>query len=101
MHIVHMTSVHPWDDNRIFNQMCRTLALQGNDVHLVAVMDNNQDGMIIDGVTLHAINKPENRRERFLKTAPAVLAKAIVLMAICIIFMILNFCFILINSVLQ
>ncbi len=76
MRIVHMTSVHPWDDNRIFNKMCRTLARQGIEVHLVAAMDDDYDGKIIDGVMLHAVRKPANRRERFLKTTPAVLAKA-------------------------
>jgi len=76
MRIVHMTSVHSWDDNRIFNKMCRSLASHGNDVHLVGVMANDQDGQIIDGVTLHAVNKPSNRCERFLKTTPAVMAKA-------------------------
>ena len=76
MRIVHMTSVHPWDDNRIFNKMCRFLASQGNDVHLVAAMSERYDGKIIDGVTLHAVNTPVNRRERFLKTTPAVLEKA-------------------------
>ena len=76
MRIVHMTSVHPWDDNRIFNKMCRTLARQGIEVHLVAAMDDDYEGKIIDGVMLHAVRKPANRRERFLKTTPAVLAKA-------------------------
>jgi len=76
MRIVHMTSVHPWDDNRIFNKMCRTLASQGIEVHLVAAMDDDYDGKIVDGVMLHAVRKPASRRERFLKTTPTVLVKA-------------------------
>jgi len=71
-----MTSVHRWDDNRIYNKMCRSLAMEGHDVHLVGVMDNNQDGKIIEGVTLHSVSKPVNRCVRFLKTTPKVLAKA-------------------------
>lgn len=76
MRIVHMTAVHKWDDNRIYNKMCRSLALQGNEVHLVAVMGKNHDQEIIDGVIFHAVSKPTNRGERFLKTTPAVLEKA-------------------------
>lgn len=76
MRIVHMTSVHPWDDNRIFNKMCRALAKMDHEVHLVSFMNSDQDGQMVDGVTLHAINKPSNRRERFMKTTPAVLRKA-------------------------
>lgn len=76
MRVVHMTSVHPWDDNRIFNKMCRTLARKGIEVHLVAAMDDIYDGVLIDGVILHSVRKPAHRWERFLKTTRAVLAKA-------------------------
>ncbi|MBN1470742.1 MAG: glycosyltransferase family 4 protein [Syntrophaceae bacterium] len=76
MRIVHMTSVHVWNDNRIFNKMCRSLVRQGHEVHLVAVMDSNVNGKETHGVIRHAVNKPHNRRERFLKTTPTVLKKA-------------------------
>jgi glycosyltransferase involved in cell wall biosynthesis len=76
MRIVHVTSVHVWDDNRIFNKMCRSLALRGHEIHLVAAMPGNQDGKVVHGVTLHAVSVPSNRGARFLKTAPEVLAKA-------------------------
>jgi hypothetical protein len=65
-----------WNDNRIFNKMCRSLARQGMKFHLVAVMDSKYDMKETDGVILHAVNKPHNRRERFLKTTPSVLKKA-------------------------
>jgi glycosyltransferase involved in cell wall biosynthesis len=77
MRVVHLTSVHPWNDNRIFNKMCRSLALAGHDVHLVAVMDKMQHGTIVDGVTLHPICSPRNRCERFLITTPTVLSEAL------------------------
>jgi glycosyltransferase involved in cell wall biosynthesis len=76
MHIVHMTSVHAWNDNRIFNKMCRSLAQNSKRVDLVAVMDENHDGKTVDGVVLHAVNKPHSRRERFMQTTPEVLKKA-------------------------
>ena len=35
MRIVHISSVHPWKDPRIFLKQCCSLAAQGFDVHLL------------------------------------------------------------------
>lgn len=34
--VMHLSSVHPWDDNRIFRRECMSLARHGYDVTLVA-----------------------------------------------------------------
>lgn len=39
-------------------------------------MPDNHDGKIVDGVTLHAVGRAPNRRERFLRTRQEVFAKA-------------------------
>jgi len=77
MRVVHMTSVHRWDDNRVFNKMCRSLAQIGHEVHLVAVSKNNLDGKVIDGVKLHSIKPPKNRWKRFAKATPAIFSRAL------------------------
>ncbi|NND73434.1 MAG: glycosyltransferase family 4 protein [Ilumatobacter sp.] len=37
--VVHLTTVHPWDDVRIYHKMCRSLSAQGWHVSLVAPVD--------------------------------------------------------------
>lgn len=50
--VCHMTSVHPWDDVRIFHKECCSLAEAGFDTHLVACASDSRK---IDGVTVHAV----------------------------------------------
>ena len=47
MRIVHISSVHPWKDPRIFLKQCRSLADQGFDVHLLTPdsLDEKQNGV--------------------------------------------------------
>ncbi|MBG0562459.1 glycosyltransferase family 4 protein [Actinoplanes aureus] len=40
--VVHVSTVHPWTDNRVFRRECRTLARSGYDVTLIAVADEAQ-----------------------------------------------------------
>jgi glycosyltransferase involved in cell wall biosynthesis len=81
MRIVHMTSVHRWDDNRIFNKMCRSIVNSGNEAHLIAGMEDRYDGKVIDGVTLHGVESVSSRIKRILKTTPEVLSKALAIKA--------------------
>tara|TARA_B100000575_G_scaffold294202_1_gene308607 strand:- start:25980 stop:27110 length:1131 start_codon:yes stop_codon:yes gene_type:complete len=45
--IVHISSVHPWKDPRIFLKQCSTLAQKGFDVHLLSPdsLDERQNGV--------------------------------------------------------
>ena len=76
MRIVHITSVHPWQDTRIFRKMCRSLAARGHDVHLVATRDDTIDVQVVDGVTVHAVPRTKNLARRLAVTVPQVLATA-------------------------
>lgn len=74
MRVVHLTSVHPPFDIRIFSKECRTLAQAGYDTHLVAAHDGPQTE--VDGVHVHSVPKAKGRAERMTKTVAAVLRKA-------------------------
>jgi glycosyltransferase involved in cell wall biosynthesis len=47
--VVHLSTAHPWTDNRVFRRECRSLARNGYDVTLIAVADKAQcsDGVHI------------------------------------------------------
>lgn len=73
--VVHLTSVHYAFDTRIFHRECKSLALAGYDVTLIAPYaggDQNQNG-----VRVRAIKPPSDRRERLVKTIRAVYAAAV------------------------
>lgn len=58
--IVHITSVHNWDDLRIFQKMARSLAQAGLSVGLVGVSIEitEPEIRIVDGVTVHLVPRP-------------------------------------------
>ncbi|NLF71264.1 MAG: glycosyltransferase family 4 protein [Candidatus Anammoximicrobium sp.] len=72
MRIVHVTSVHPWDDSRIFFKMCRSLAEAGFEVHLVVPRSQAPATERREGVVIHAVPVPRTRRQRILRTVPQV-----------------------------
>lgn len=67
--VVHLTSVHPWNDVRIFRKMACSLAAAGFDTHLVAI--DREAGetreFVSDGVTVHLLagNDIVGRWQRF------------------------------------
>lgn len=76
MKICHMTSVHPWDDVRIFLKECQALAKAGYDVYLVAEgIDREEKGVHIVGCG----EKPAGRRARMGQFARIVYEKALAL----------------------
>lgn len=65
--VCHLTSVHPFDDDRIFLKQCRSLAAAGYDTHLVAP---GAPGGITGGVHLHDVpTSPTSRLLRMTATA--------------------------------
>ncbi len=76
MRIVQMTSVHSWQDTRVFIKMCSTVAAKGHEVHLVVPRDEGPPTEIVKGVTIHAVPVSSNRRDRMMGTVSRVLEVA-------------------------
>jgi glycosyltransferase involved in cell wall biosynthesis len=80
MKIVHITSVHPWDDVRIFYRECRSLSKIGHDVYLIAQHKTKSQFRAFD-VNIIGVRVPKSRFDRFLVTRRAVISQAIKLSA--------------------
>lgn len=73
--VVHLTSVHPRDDIRVFLKECRSLALRGHDVTLV-VADGRGDELR-DGVTITDVGRSAGRLDRVFRATRWVYRKAL------------------------
>lgn len=71
--VVHVTSVHPYDDIRIFHKECKSLARAGYHVSLIVPMAQRL-GVEAEGgaVTIVTVDKVTGRLQRILRTLPAV-----------------------------
>ncbi|MCI5156840.1 MAG: glycosyltransferase [Candidatus Electrothrix sp. AUS1_2] len=74
MKIIHLTSVHPAFDTRIFHKQCVTLAKAGYDVTLLAAGCEEQE---INGVKICSVPKERSRIARMLKTPWNIYLKAV------------------------
>lgn len=74
MKITHLTSLHRFNDIRIFHKECKSLALHGYDVSLIAKAGKDE---LIDGIKIIAINEQTNRLKRFFISSIDVYQKAI------------------------
>src|SRR2546421_1118597 len=74
--VVHLTTVHPPDDSRIFHKECRTLAATGYEVILVAPECGRESR---DGVKFHSIPRVENRSARIVLSTTRALKIALAL----------------------
>jgi glycosyltransferase involved in cell wall biosynthesis len=77
MRVVHLTSVHPRNDIRVFHKECRSLSAHGYDTTLV-VADGQGDARV-DGVAVVDVGSPRGRLDRLASTTRRVLARAITL----------------------
>lgn len=68
--IAHITSVHRYDDTRIFHKECVSLAKQGYEVYLIAQSDQTQRR--IDGVMLTPITPAHGRLPRMTRTISSI-----------------------------
>lgn len=71
--IVHVSTVHDWNDSRIFSRMCRSLAAHGHRVVLLAVSDAER---VVDGVRIVPVPAARNRLGRLAGNLPRVAAAA-------------------------
>ena len=62
--VVHLTSVHPSFDGRIFHKEVKTLVKAGYDVTLIAQHNKEE---VVDGVRIVPLPKPRNRFERMTR----------------------------------
>ena len=74
--IVHITTVHPALDIRIFQKQCRSLVKAGHDVTLIAPRETDQPETI-EGVAIHPLPMPQNRRQRMSRTVRLALQAAL------------------------
>lgn len=74
--VCHITTVHAWNDIRIFRKECASLAKLGYDVHLIAPVKDSKD-FIENEVVVHPIAMPANRLQRMFQTAKLAVRKAI------------------------
>lgn len=72
--VVHTTSVHAWNDVRIFSKECVTLAKYGYDVTLIAPRDGNSE---IRGVKIIGVRSHRNRLARLVLGGIEVLFRAL------------------------
>jgi len=74
LNVVHLTSVHPAFDIRIFHKECQSLAQAGYNVTLIVPHDRDE---IIGDVRIRAIPVPRGRIQRFLKTIWQIYREAV------------------------
>lgn len=73
--VVHLTSVHPRDDVRIFLKECRSLSEHGHEVFLVVA--DGRGNEVLNGVKIVDVGLPIGRIDRMFKVTQRVFVKAV------------------------
>jgi len=71
--VVHLTSVHPYNDPRIFHKQCASLAKAGFHVVLICAENNS---FVENHVEVQGVGKWKNRWHRLFLTVPKILQQA-------------------------
>lgn len=66
--VVHVTTVHPRDDIRIFHKECRSLARAGHEV--IQVVGDGRGDAVVDGVRIVDVGAPPAGRLARMRTQP-------------------------------
>ena len=74
MKIVHLTSVHPESDVRIFRKECLSLVKAGYDVSLIAAGAKDK---MVEGVKIFGVKRIQNRWKRIFFSGKYVYKKAV------------------------
>lgn len=67
--IVHITSMHDWNDDRIFERACVGSARLGHEVYLIA---QNKENTKVDGVTILALTPRTGIKRRIFSSLQAM-----------------------------
>ena len=74
--IAHLTSVHPRRDTRIFHKECKSLAIEGYDVHLF--VGDGQGDEVTEGIHVHDIGvQPRSRLTRIIRQPRKMLERVV------------------------
>jgi len=71
MRICHITSMHEWDDDRIFQRACKGLSAEGIDVDLIATSGESPDAGEMGAIRFIPLARREGLRRRFLSSFEA------------------------------
>lgn len=67
MRIIQLTTVHPWDDIRIYHKISRSLVAAGYEVHLLASHPGGgKCGDSFEGLQMHWLPSPRSRLGRII-----------------------------------
>jgi glycosyltransferase involved in cell wall biosynthesis len=72
--VCHITSVHSWNDIRIFQKECKSLVNEGFDVHLICQKKKDDS---VEGVQIHGVRKPTSRIDRIFNLSKECYQKAV------------------------
>lgn len=71
MRICHITSMHDWDDDRIYQRACLGLAQKGHEVHLVATMPQ-EDLPLQEKINFHWLRYRQGWKRRWKSSREAI-----------------------------